>query len=349
MGIAVATVSTLDDVTPQIGSNDPNGQQLGSNAAAPIGFFGVTPVARPTGGGPLAGQFGAVTVYGTAQSPGAVSANTTAEGNLTVTGVATGQFIVATKPTSQAGLLVGTARVLVANQVGLTFGNDTSGSITPTAAEVYEFTAIPGNMVSSLALTPVAVAANTTAEQQFPLAGINVGSIVAVNKPSYQAGLIIVGSRAVSAGVIGITYANLTASPITPTAETYLVFSAAGLQVAPVMQNTTAALTPASVAANTTAEQTFTVAGLVSGAPVIVNKPSAQVGLGIAGARASAANTLAINYVNDTGTAIVPAAETYTVAGFFASNGNATSTAYNTQIGSNDHANLVALGLVAST
>lgn len=75
------------------------------------------------------------------------------------------------------------------------------------------------------------------------------------------------------------------------------------------------ALSPASVAANTSAEQTFTVAGLKLGDFVAVNKPTAQAGLGIVGCRASADNTLAITFANFTAGAIVPtAAETYRVS-----------------------------------
>lgn len=73
------------------------------------------------------------------------------------------------------------------------------------------------------------------------------------------------------------------------------------------------ALTPASVGANTTVEQTFTVPGLLAGDCANVNKPSAQAGLGIVGVRV-ALNTLAITYVNATASPIVPTAETYTVA-----------------------------------
>ncbi len=77
----------------------------------------------------------------------------------------------------------------------------------------------------SLALTPVAVAANETAEQTFSATGIGllVSDYVAVNKPTAQAGLGIVGVRVSAADTLAITYANVTASPITPTAETYLV------------------------------------------------------------------------------------------------------------------------------
>lgn len=74
------------------------------------------------------------------------------------------------------------------------------------------------------------------------------------------------------------------------------------------------ALSPAQVAANTTAEQTFTVPGLLVGDYVGVNKPSAQAGLGVAAVRVSAANTLAITFSNNTASPITPtASETYLV------------------------------------
>lgn len=70
------------------------------------------------------------------------------------------------------------------------------------------------------------------------------------------------------------------------------------------------------VAANTTAERDFTVTGLKVGDFVSVNKPSVSAGLGVAGARVKAADTLSIVYVNATGSAIDPAAETYTIFWF---------------------------------
>lgn len=75
------------------------------------------------------------------------------------------------------------------------------------------------------------------------------------------------------------------------------------------------ALSPAQVAINTTAEQTFTVTGLEVGDTIIsVNKPTAQAGLGIVGFRVSAANTLAITFANVTGGAITPtASEVYKI------------------------------------
>lgn len=73
-------------------------------------------------------------------------------------------------------------------------------------------------------------------------------------------------------------------------------------------------LSPAAVSANTSAEQTFTVNGLLAGDHVVVNKPSAQAGLGIVGFRVSADNTLAITFGNFTASPITPtASEVYRV------------------------------------
>ncbi|MDR3439875.1 hypothetical protein [Telmatospirillum sp.] len=72
------------------------------------------------------------------------------------------------------------------------------------------------------------------------------------------------------------------------------------------------ALTPGSVAANTTAEQTFTLQGAKVGDIVDVNKPSLDAGIGIANVRVSAANQVAVKFSNSTGGAITPKAEKYT-------------------------------------
>ena len=73
-------------------------------------------------------------------------------------------------------------------------------------------------------------------------------------------------------------------------------------------------LSPGIVAPNTTAEQTFTVAGLQTGDFVNVMKPTSQAGLGIVNARVSATNTLAITYINATSATITPtASEVYGV------------------------------------
>ena len=70
---------------------------------------------------------------------------------------------------------------------------------------------------------------------------------------------------------------------------------------------------PVSVAANTTAEQTFTLLGISNTDTIIVNKPSLTAGIGIVGARASAKDQIAVTYINVTGGAINPASEEYSI------------------------------------
>jgi hypothetical protein len=67
-------------------------------------------------------------------------------------------------------------------------------------------------------------------------------------------------------------------------------------------------ISPSSVAPNTTVEQTFTVNGLLLGDMVDISKPTTQTGLGIVNTRVSAANTLAIAFINATGATITPTA-----------------------------------------
>ena len=71
-------------------------------------------------------------------------------------------------------------------------------------------------------------------------------------------------------------------------------------------------ISPVSVAPNTTAEQTFAIAGLLLGDFCEINKPAHQGGLGIVNSRVSANGVLAIAFVNATGSTITPtASETY--------------------------------------
>lgn len=71
-----------------------------------------------------------------------------------------------------------------------------------------------------------------------------------------------------------------------------------------------ATLSPALVAANTTAEQTFTLPGVRLTTDMIsaVSKPTAQAGLGIVGWRISADDTVAITFSNNTASGITPTA-----------------------------------------
>ena len=318
----VATDVTTTAVR-QLSDGNTAGTVLGQSAADNISFFNASPVPQILQG-VLAGANGLLKVYATSQSPAAVTANTTSEVSMTVTGIAAGDIVVAiVKPTSQAGLAVGTARTSTTNTVAASFGNLTGSTITPTTTEVYYVVTASAALGFTATLSPTAVAAATVVEQQFTIdttvpSHLEVGMVVSVNKPTLQAGLLISDARVVSEGIVGITFMNVTTNTtITPTAaESYSFFAARGLRIQPVMERLQVTLTPVAVAANTTAEQTFTVTGLIANTAVEVNKPSVTTGLAIVGARVSAANTLAINYGNVTAASITPPSEVYTI-GFF--------------------------------
>lgn len=69
---------------------------------------------------------------------------------------------------------------------------------------------------------------------------------------------------------------------------------------------------PTSVAANTTSEQTITIANVASNDFVTVSKPTHTTGLGIVNVRVSAENTIAITFMNSTISSIDPPEEIYT-------------------------------------
>jgi len=70
---------------------------------------------------------------------------------------------------------------------------------------------------------------------------------------------------------------------------------------------------PTSVSANTTSEQTITIVGVASNDFVTISKPSHTAGLGIVNIRVSAKDTIAITYMNNTGSPIDPPSETYII------------------------------------
>lgn len=420
----------------EISDGNDDGTRLGQSAADLVSFWGATPGAQPAGNALVAmprGQAaGVVQTYSSTQSPSAVNTITSSEKAMTVqagTGftmqpgfsatAGVSDMFVVNKPTAQAGLGVGNVRVSAANTVQVTMHNPTGGNITPTGSEAYKLLGIRGIPYVTATLSPSSVPADTTMEQQFTITptsaapqGLPAGQLLICSKPTAQAGLDIAGCRIVSNNVVGITFVNVSAAPIVPTAsEVYSFMALGGLDAlnndicygfhvgtvgaigagtvvsggattltgvlasdvttgiykptpqaaatnvatvqyailtadtatlyflgtgsggtptanevygirtfranpaAPlVLYNQT--LTPTSVAADTTAEQTFTVTGLVAGSMAWVNKPSFQAGLGVSGVRVSAANTLAITFVNATGSAITPASESYVIGNF---------------------------------
>jgi hypothetical protein len=85
--------------------------------------------------------------------------------------------------------------------------------------------AFPKTSTYTETLNPASVAANTTAEQTFTVAGVDVNDIITVNKPSLTSGIGIVGARASAANQIAITFVNATAGAIDPPSEAYKIIS----------------------------------------------------------------------------------------------------------------------------
>lgn len=75
-------------------------------------------------------------------------------------------------------------------------------------------------IAQSITISPVAVAASTSAEQTFAIANLGTDDVVlSVTKPTVQAGLGIAGARVASAGTIGINFMNSSTVSVTPTAS----------------------------------------------------------------------------------------------------------------------------------
>ena len=84
---------------------------------------------------------------------------------------------------------------------------------------------VKGQWLVGLTISPAQVAANTTAEQTFPLPGLQTTDFISgIIKPTAQAGLGVVGARISAVDTIAITFSNNTGAGITPTAgQTYIV------------------------------------------------------------------------------------------------------------------------------
>jgi len=68
-----------------------------------------------------------------------------------------------------------------------------------------------------------------------------------------------------------------------------------------------------SVPANSTSEQTISLNGVATNDFVTISKPSHTTGLGIVNVRVSAKDTVAITFMNTTGSTIDPGSEIYTI------------------------------------
>lgn len=73
-------------------------------------------------------------------------------------------------------------------------------------------------------------------------------------------------------------------------------------------------ITPASVAAATVAEQTFSLKGVIPSDVIDISPPGITAGVAPVSARCSAPDTIAVAFVNPTAGALTPAAGIYRIA-----------------------------------
>lgn len=74
-------------------------------------------------------------------------------------------------------------------------------------------------------LTPVAVAANTTAAQTFSIAGLQTTDIISIvgYNGTQTAGIIVAEAVCSTAGVLSVQFGNLTGSSATPASGSYTI------------------------------------------------------------------------------------------------------------------------------
>jgi hypothetical protein len=258
-------------------------------------------------------------------TPAAVAAATTAEQIFTVPGIAVGGGpVAASAPSTVTNVNIAGVRVAGPNQVGITFSNASTATATAPPAGSYTFwqtngVGAAGNVLQIQANVGVTAgpSSSTVTAQSFTVTGLAVSdTVMGVSKPTAQTGLSVGNAFVSAANLLGVNYICITATVTPTTYEVYGVTIFRPSPVAPVV-NYAQALSPAAVPPNTTSSQVFTVTGITTSSVVLVNKPSFQPGLGIGGARVSAANLLEITFINPTAATLTPTnGEVYQIANF---------------------------------
>lgn len=317
MTVPVNTSTNITDLS----NGNSAGTRLGQTTTDLVSFYGSTPVVQASGNAQAAttrGQSGGMVVtFSVTASPTSVATLSTAEKSITPIGgtgatvsIATSDPVYINKPTAQAGIFIGNVRGSAANTVGVSFGNVTTGFLTPTASETYGVVALKG--APSITVTPAAttfsagVTASTTAEYQIAVTGLKVGDVVIANKPTVQAGLDIVNTRVVSNNLLGITFMNLTTGVLTPTAsEAYVVVSLGGVDASSnylTYQVTFGSVASVGVTAATGGAYNVTITNMaLTDSWVGAGKPTQQTGLYAGQGKVSSAgvaNVFIANYLS---------------------------------------------------
>lgn len=261
-------------------------------------------------------------------SPPSIAANTIQEAQFTVSGLTTDQLVYVVKPTDQLGLGIVGSRVVSNNTLGISFINNLTTAITPTASEVYSVVAI-NNLYATNNMLVAKVVLSAASGTVTTISGVTTRTIavtgfattddtLAIQRTLSQQDLALVGVNVNAANQLALTYVNTgqTASPVTPTqGETYVITMQRPQLPQPLIVQSVA-LTPTVIGALTTAEVLFAVSNITVSTVVWVNKPTFTTGIGVVGMRAVSTNVIGITYVNNTSVSITPPAETYLVGNF---------------------------------
>ena len=261
-------------------------------------------------------------------SPPSIAANTIAEAQFTVSGLTTDQLVYVVKPTDQLGLGIVGSRVVSNNTLGISFINNLTTAVTPTASEAYQVVATNGLLATNNMMV-AKVVLNAASGTVATISGVTTRTIavtgfavsddtLAIQRTLSQQDLALVGVNVNAVNQLALTYVNTgqTASPVTPTqGETYVITMQRPQTAQPLMVQSVI-LAPTIIGALTTAEVTFAVSNITVSTVVWAYKPTFTSGLGVVGMRAVSANVIGITYINNTATSITPPSETYLVGNF---------------------------------
>lgn len=303
------------------GGSAPDGDQVGSSSQSLVTFYGTSPaVVQRVGANQAAISanaavgvlinatvsqvLGSLTV--TANTISSIAVTMTTQGFISTIG---SDFLIVNKPAAQANMgIAGLPIVSTVSTVLIQYINPTAATnATPTAGEAYLVANLRG-LASSVTLSPPVVAVSSITETLYTVTGVAVGSLLAIQKPTFQSYIGIVGMRVAANNQIGVSFMNLSSAAVTPTASELYQYVAlnqlqANSNIMVAMINTSAA--PVTVSAGTMNTVTMTVTGLSVSTdfPLGVSRSyygyqnGAVTTYAPIGARVSAANVLEVTYI----------------------------------------------------
>lgn len=300
----------------------------GSNSVTPAGDTYIMTAFK----GPL--------VNTTTLSPLQVPANSVQEQTFTVSGLQVGMLVAVQKPTEQANLMIGNVRVASNNTLAVSFLNIGNTAITPTASEVYSYTALQGVQgVSPIVIAGVNLGGATS--------GITTLTSVTSGGGNTQAAVVVTGINTtdlvigVGQNTIPYTAANqiylpeVRVSSVANTMTFSFINTNSALTLTPLSTDTwfipvirpntdapmtiyQATVTSVTIGPNTISQVPITVPGLTVTSAVLVQKPSFTTGMTVVGCNVTNAGTSIVSVLmaNPTSVSVTTPTETYLVGAF---------------------------------